>query len=102
MRHALWTNDELTEAVFRGAELAGCAEGDAKASGILGGMAILSAGSIIESDCGASDCDPCNELRKAWWAISNALTREDRLAVQRIVRETHDTLPEGPWEDVTP
>jgi hypothetical protein len=50
--------------------------------------------------CEDAECPACNEDRRIFWGMSNALPISARVKYQKALRETGVPLPEGPWEDV--
>lgn len=49
----------------------------------------------------AAECEGCNIDFGIWWDWHNSLARENRVAVQRVMRKCGIPLPPGPWEVVT-
>lgn len=50
--------------------------------------------------CDLPECAACNESRRLFWDMSNALPISARVAYQKALRETGVPLPESPWEEI--
>lgn len=46
------------------------------------------------------ECHVCNEFNRVWWNLSNALSRDTRVAFQAFMRLHGIPLPDSPWEEV--
>jgi hypothetical protein len=42
--------------------------------------------------------DPLNDMLMTWWELSNALDRDLRIMMQKVVRDQWGDLPASPWE----
>lgn len=50
--------------------------------------------------CADVECPACNEYRRIFWELSNALPISARVAYQKALRECGVPLPEAPWEEM--